>query len=356
MADHGVRLEQGHAIDDVLALADERGVAVLPGVAAVEQDDAVAALGPDGIDDRGDAVEAADPPVGAGQRDEILAGQRMGCRGAARDIEVTEKISRSGLRRIASGVRQRHMRRRFAQEHRDQLRMQVGDMDQRDIAERRELEQLVLTQPLLREGAAPRAGPQGREGGGGLQKFASRRHRSPKMLFSPIMTEPSPSRQRRATDPSHAEPHQHGHRRRAQRTGSSVRAHHAGGLDLIHERLVRPFPETLRLSRTYWIICPKATALVSHTLARALIGAHAQQKSTPFEAAARPPVRLPLNKFEVGPHDMTEMAGFFMIDVVAKVPCVPYDHVSSIERLAVDPRVEARFVRWSDCHRAVIDL
>ena len=30
--------------------------------------------------------------------------------------------------------------------------------------------------------------------------------------------------------------------------------------DIINGRLVRPFPETLRLSRTYWIICPKATA------------------------------------------------------------------------------------------------
>src|SRR4051812_46523913 len=30
--------------------------------------------------------------------------------------------------------------------------------------------------------------------------------------------------------------------------------------DLINGRLVRPFAETLRLSKTYWIICPKATA------------------------------------------------------------------------------------------------
>jgi LysR family glycine cleavage system transcriptional activator len=30
--------------------------------------------------------------------------------------------------------------------------------------------------------------------------------------------------------------------------------------DLISGRLVRPFPETLRLSKTYWIICPKATS------------------------------------------------------------------------------------------------
>src|SRR5215813_8838667 len=30
--------------------------------------------------------------------------------------------------------------------------------------------------------------------------------------------------------------------------------------DLINGRLVRPFPQSLRLSKTYWIICPKATA------------------------------------------------------------------------------------------------
>jgi LysR family glycine cleavage system transcriptional activator len=30
--------------------------------------------------------------------------------------------------------------------------------------------------------------------------------------------------------------------------------------DLINGRLARPFPDALRLSRTYWIVCPKATA------------------------------------------------------------------------------------------------
>jgi LysR family glycine cleavage system transcriptional activator len=32
--------------------------------------------------------------------------------------------------------------------------------------------------------------------------------------------------------------------------------------DLINGRLVRPFPDSLPLSKTYWIICPKATASV----------------------------------------------------------------------------------------------
>jgi LysR family glycine cleavage system transcriptional activator len=30
--------------------------------------------------------------------------------------------------------------------------------------------------------------------------------------------------------------------------------------DLINGRLIRPFAVTLRLSKTYWIVCPKATA------------------------------------------------------------------------------------------------
>ena len=30
--------------------------------------------------------------------------------------------------------------------------------------------------------------------------------------------------------------------------------------DLINGRLVRPFAEALRLSKAYWIVCPKATS------------------------------------------------------------------------------------------------
>jgi LysR family glycine cleavage system transcriptional activator len=32
--------------------------------------------------------------------------------------------------------------------------------------------------------------------------------------------------------------------------------------DLLNGRLVRPFPDSLPLSKTYWIICPKATSNV----------------------------------------------------------------------------------------------
>ena len=30
--------------------------------------------------------------------------------------------------------------------------------------------------------------------------------------------------------------------------------------DLINRRLVRPFPDSLPLAKTYWIVCPKATS------------------------------------------------------------------------------------------------
>jgi LysR family glycine cleavage system transcriptional activator len=32
--------------------------------------------------------------------------------------------------------------------------------------------------------------------------------------------------------------------------------------DLLDGRLIRPFPDMLRLSKTYWIVCPKATAML----------------------------------------------------------------------------------------------
>jgi LysR family glycine cleavage system transcriptional activator len=32
--------------------------------------------------------------------------------------------------------------------------------------------------------------------------------------------------------------------------------------DLLSGRLVRPFTDAMRLSRTYWIVCPKATSLL----------------------------------------------------------------------------------------------
>ena len=56
-----------------------------------------------------------------------------------------------------------------------------------------------------------------------------------------------------------AQSRQHGHRRRDRRPGRRAGAHDAGRLRSDRGRLLRPFAEDLRLSKTYWIICPKAT-------------------------------------------------------------------------------------------------
>jgi hypothetical protein len=57
------------------------------------------------------------------------------------------------------------------------------------------------------------------------------------------------------------EPGEPGHRRRYQRARAVVPPRTTlAAWDLINGLLVRPFPESLRISKTYWIICPKATA------------------------------------------------------------------------------------------------
>ena len=53
---------------------------------------------------------------------------------------------------------------------------------------------------------------------------------------------------------------QHGYRCCGWRTGHSARSHDSAAWDLTDGRLVRPSVEALRVSKTYWMICPKATS------------------------------------------------------------------------------------------------
>ena len=56
--------------------------------------------------------------------------------------------------------------------------------------------------------------------------------------------------------------------------------------DLINGRLVRPFAEDLRLSKTYWIICPKATAALPKIVTfRDWLLAEAAQRHAPAQEA-----------------------------------------------------------------------
>jgi LysR family transcriptional regulator, glycine cleavage system transcriptional activator len=63
--------------------------------------------------------------------------------------------------------------------------------------------------------------------------------------------------------------------------------------DLIHKRLVRPFPITLPLSKSYWIVCPKATASLPKLVAfRDWLLTQASEDARQLEALAAPAGRV----------------------------------------------------------------
>ena len=173
MAGHGVGLQQRHAVDHVLALAHQRGVAVLPSVAAVQEQHLVAALGADRVKHRGDAVEAAHPAVAAGQRDVVLRRQGVGQRRGAGDAVEVEIGASGNVGDLAARLSHSEIGRGLAEQHGPQLRVDVGQVDQGNVAHRLEGQKIVLGQALLGEGAGPARRHQRRGGGGDLQEVAA---------------------------------------------------------------------------------------------------------------------------------------------------------------------------------------
>jgi LysR family transcriptional regulator, glycine cleavage system transcriptional activator len=63
--------------------------------------------------------------------------------------------------------------------------------------------------------------------------------------------------------------------------------------DLIHGRLVRPFPIAVPLSKSYWIVCPKASANLPKLLAfRDWLVAQASEDTRQLETLAAPAGRV----------------------------------------------------------------
>ncbi len=184
MAGHGIRPQHRHRVHHVLAFADERRVAVLPGIAAVEEHDTAAALGADRLEDGGDAVEAAQPPIASGQRGEIHRGERICGRRARGDAIALEKSFAADMRDQTSRFAGAEIDRRFAEENRQELRMNVGDVDERDIANRLESQQRILGETLLRQRPRPAAGRNGHGCGSHLQKIAPGEHCSDSLKVS----------------------------------------------------------------------------------------------------------------------------------------------------------------------------
>ena len=157
-------------------LVEERGVAVLPGIAAVEKHDTIRPLGADRLENGGDAVEPAEPSVASGQGCEIQRGQRIGGRRARRDPVEVQKIPAADVWNQTLCFADCEIEGRLPIQHRKQLGVQIGDVNERDIAERSEAQQLVLRETLLREHPRYATRKNGQGGGSHLQQIAPGEH------------------------------------------------------------------------------------------------------------------------------------------------------------------------------------
>src|SRR6266446_2097358 len=175
MPHHGVGAEHGHAIDHVLPLGDERRVAVLPGIAAIEENDLFAALCPDCFEHRRDAVEPAHPAISLRERGEVVGRKRVSRRRRWRNAVTLEQRRAGHMRHLPPCLADPDIDRRFAEIDRHQLRMEVGDVDERDVAKPVETQQVGLAQLLLSKGAGPAARHDRGRSGGDCKKLAPRR-------------------------------------------------------------------------------------------------------------------------------------------------------------------------------------
>src|SRR4051794_636258 len=176
MADHCIGPQQRHAVAHVLAFADEGCVAVLPGVAAVQEHDAIATLLPYGLENCRDAIEPAEATVGFRQCAEISFGQRIGLRRSGCDAIAVQESLAADMRHQASRGADTEIAGRFAKEDRHELGMDVRDMNERDIPNRIKAQQIVVGEALLRHKPCPAGGQKSRSSGGDLQKLAPGHH------------------------------------------------------------------------------------------------------------------------------------------------------------------------------------
>jgi len=176
---HRIGLQRVHHVDHILPLGVVAGIGAVPGIAAVQQQ-RVGPVGADGVHHVGDPVHAAHPAICPGQRREIVIGQRIGRGAAILDPVEAAEIGAGDMGHLPLGRADAQVHLGLAEIDRHQLGVDVGDMDQGQVAERVEFQELVLGQRLLRGQPGPIAkagGPhQGRCGHGNLKKIATGDH------------------------------------------------------------------------------------------------------------------------------------------------------------------------------------
>ena len=169
---HDVHAEQLARVDHVLALGPQRGGRTLPGVAAVEQQRARPAR-LQLLHQGGEVGEAADFAVSLRRPLEVEVGVCVGLGGAGADAEMPQQRIADQVGWAAGHGRDAEIHVRFAEQNRQELRVAVGEMQQMDVAEAR---QVVDARGALGVGTAGQL-RQGQAAGGGhphdMQEFAS---------------------------------------------------------------------------------------------------------------------------------------------------------------------------------------
>ena len=151
MRGHGVDAERGLDVDHVLTPGLERGPRALPRIAAVERQHLVgAAFGADRLDDGRDAIHAAHAAIVLRQRLIVFRRHGVGVRRARRDLEMGEKGVLGQMRGTAIRLADAQIDRRLAEIERDELGVEVGDVDERHRSQRVEAQKVGLRQLLLR--------------------------------------------------------------------------------------------------------------------------------------------------------------------------------------------------------------
>ena len=172
VAGHDVHAQQLGGVDHVLALGPQRGGRALPGVAAVEQQRAGAA-GLQALDQRGQVREAADLAVAPRRLLEIEVGEGMGVGASRRGTLAT--FSRCSPTRCGSWpfmLADAEVDAGLAEVDRLQLRMAVGHVQERDVAELRHVVQRVGGRGRVGLGPAAQAHAGDASRAEDLQEFA----------------------------------------------------------------------------------------------------------------------------------------------------------------------------------------
>src|SRR6476646_5459851 len=133
------------------------------------------------FDHRSQPIEAADAAIGFRQSCKIQVRQGIGRCGFLRDTEASEKIPARKMRRLPPGLADSEIDRRLTKVDRQELAMDVSNMQQRDITECVKPEKLRFTQVLLRDRAheSAIACRESRGSNADVKNFSASNHRSP---------------------------------------------------------------------------------------------------------------------------------------------------------------------------------